>query len=1214
MKGKLLSILLSSLLIFVSIGMVVSFPSKVSATGNTYYVSNNSQGGTEGSDSNNGTSLLTPWLTIAHASSVVVAGDTVYVETGTYNESYLYANTAGTAGNPITFSTYNSEVVTITAAVSYPSFVVSADYITLNGFTFNGNVSDTGIYVNHAHDILQNLIIHGTYNSGIAVAGATYLTIDGCTVYDNGSNSHENITIEGATNLEIKNCDISSPVISSAGIDVKTGSTYVSIHNNVIHNVTGGDSGIYMDNQAVNQNNISIYDNIIHDVGVAIGDADEIGGSSLGLSIYNNLIYNNTYGFHSPVYTLTQTTSIINNTFYNNSITIDFDNPAADQTGCIIRNNIIDQNSGNAMLEWAYNPQAGITVDHNLFYDPTATYNTQYGTSYQKGNPNLSNPTTSFALTTSSTLAINNGSSTNAPATDYIGTARPQDGGYDIGAYEFIAPVVTISAASSVTLSSAVLNGNITVSGGNNPTVTIYYGTSDGGNVAGNWANNTPPTSPVQPQGIAAFYYNLSGLTANTTYYYNAYAVNGAGGVWAGASQSFTTALAATATLTISAASVVSSTSATLSGNVTSIGGASPTVTLYWGTADGDNHITGWQGISAPSSPNQPQGIAAFSLNITGLTPATTYYFNASATNTAGISWAGASLSFTTPLATSWNYYFPIIITDTSGVARTNVSVLTDIQGTSLIGSNYINANGTDTRMKLHSAGNITDTDEPYMMGTTQIPIVIPSLPASGSVEYDLYTGCSPVQTSFPIIVGNGGYITTADNAALEPGENFSIVTSGYVNTTAGSNENIIFKSGALQLYVDPTTSGTIDAYTYGTATTSSQTSVASADILYGGSNIRAGERFTSFTANQIITSIQFSLYKVGSPTGTASIVVRKSSDNTILGTLGTIDVSTLTGGAVWYTFNTNAVPNYSNTDIRICVEYSGGDSGDKIVVGYDSADVVANAVKTDYLSSWTDTSGADIGWQSLTTYPMVLVSGISSGVHTITLSETTASSGTLSLQVDSGAPSTVTSAGSVPDTANAWYIDQNNVMPYITSYVETVGATEVIKYQPTVIISGTTLPNIDSTGLYPGVINWGLDSVANDVTITYGALTAYNSTSYSGTVAATQGYQLPVIPEPANWYGNNSNLANLPLYGVFLGIYQSTGIPVQTLYFIIMMLTAFMLFFFTVMKTHSIMISGVFLVVLLAMASGTGVIPGWIVYVLAIGSIGVLFLARQIG
>ena len=234
--------------------------------------------------------------------------------------------------------------------------------------------------------------------------------------------------------------------------------------------------------------------------------------------------------------------------------------------------------------------------------------------------------------------------------------------------------------------------------------------------------------------------------------------------------------------------------------------------------------------------------------------------------------------------------------------------------------------------------------------------------------------------------------------------------------------------------------------------------------------------------------------------------------------------------------------------------------------------------------------------------------------MHTITLSETTASSGTLSLQVDSGAPSTVTSAGSVPDTANAWYIDQNNVMPYITSYVETVGATEVIKYQPTVIISGTTLPNIDSTGLYPGVINWGLDSVANDVTITYGALTAYNSTSYSGTVAATQGYQLPVIPEPANWYGNNSNLANLPLYGVFLGIYQSTGIPVQTLYFIIMMLTAFMLFFFTVMKTHSIMISGVFLVVLLAMASGTGVIPGWIVYVLAIGSIGVLFLARQIG
>jgi hypothetical protein len=151
------------------------------------------------------------------------------------------------------------------------------------------------------------------------------------------------------------------------------------------------------------------------------------------------------------------------------------------------------------------------------------------------------------------------GSATSAPATDYIGTARPQGAGYDIGAYEFVAPVVTISAASLVTSSSARLNGNVTVAGGNNPTVTIYWGTSDGGNVAGSWANNTPPTSPIQPQGVSAFYYNLTGLTAGTTYYYNAYAVNGAGGVWAGTSQSFTTTIAPVTTTTTSSTPVSTS-------------------------------------------------------------------------------------------------------------------------------------------------------------------------------------------------------------------------------------------------------------------------------------------------------------------------------------------------------------------------------------------------------------------------------------------------------------------------------------------------------------------------------------------------------------------------------------------------------------------------------------------------------------------------------
>lgn len=101
-------------------------------------------------------------------------------------------------------------------------------------------------------------------------------------------------------------------------------------------------------------------------------------------------------------------------------------------------------------------------------------------------------------------------------------------------------PGITTSAASSITSTTARLNGNVTATNGENPTVTVYWGDNDGGTTAGNWDNNSAPTSPGQPQGIAAFYKDVTGLTTNTTYYFTAKAVNSAGTTWA-TTQYFTT-------------------------------------------------------------------------------------------------------------------------------------------------------------------------------------------------------------------------------------------------------------------------------------------------------------------------------------------------------------------------------------------------------------------------------------------------------------------------------------------------------------------------------------------------------------------------------------------------------------------------------------------------------------------------------------------------
>ncbi|MGG5741905.1 carbohydrate binding domain-containing protein [Bacillus cereus group sp. IBL03679] len=87
--------------------LFVAPPGKiVKATGTTYYVA------TTGSDSNNGTSLSTPFQTIQHAASVASAGDTVYIRGGTYRETAIPAN-SGTSGNPITYQSYNGETVIV---------------------------------------------------------------------------------------------------------------------------------------------------------------------------------------------------------------------------------------------------------------------------------------------------------------------------------------------------------------------------------------------------------------------------------------------------------------------------------------------------------------------------------------------------------------------------------------------------------------------------------------------------------------------------------------------------------------------------------------------------------------------------------------------------------------------------------------------------------------------------------------------------------------------------------------------------------------------------------------------------------------------------------------------------------------------------------------------------------------------------------------------
>lgn len=94
-------------------------------------------------------------------------------------------------------------------------------------------------------------------------------------------------------------------------------------------------------------------------------------------------------------------------------------------------------------------------------------------------------------------------------------------------------PVLTTSAVNDITQTTANCGGNITTDGGSTVTARGVC-----------WSTNQNPTiadtKTTDGTGTGSFPSNLTGLTANTTYYVRAYATNGAGTAY-GEQQSFTT-------------------------------------------------------------------------------------------------------------------------------------------------------------------------------------------------------------------------------------------------------------------------------------------------------------------------------------------------------------------------------------------------------------------------------------------------------------------------------------------------------------------------------------------------------------------------------------------------------------------------------------------------------------------------------------------------
>ncbi len=235
-------------------------------------------------------------------------------------------------------------------------------------------------------------------------------------------------------------------------------------------------------------------------------------------------------------------------------------------------------------------------------------------------------------------------------------------------------PTVANLPASSITNETARLNGNVTYTGGENPTTHIYWGLSDEGDNATAWDND----ENLGAKPLGTFYSDITSLSYLMTYFYRSFVSNSGGNSWASDTVNFTT-LASPPIVENIPASDIAYNSATLNGNLTYTDGENSTVFVYWGTSDGEDNATAWGNEESLGS----LGEGVFSQNVSGLSSSTIYFYRCFANNTVGEDWADTTENFTTELAPPTDFVAVVLATDNSSAAWVEVG-LTWTPGASL--------------------------------------------------------------------------------------------------------------------------------------------------------------------------------------------------------------------------------------------------------------------------------------------------------------------------------------------------------------------------------------------------------------------------------------------------------------------------------------------------------------------------------------------------
>ena len=413
----------------------------------TYYVSSN------GIDSNSGTTVDAPFKTIQFAVNIAVAGDSIFITPGNYNERVQTKN-SGTNDNYISIGGSKSAIIN-------NGFDIKHAYIKINNLTIRGNglsnnqyvlYFDGASYCNISNNIIEYTMPTETASNvgGIQLAADTsHITINNniirgmraTTIVTNGSSSShvfDNNIITGR-----QDADGDMDVFRVYGHDH-------TISKNDVSNFSGGirehldfvQTFATIEDPNRDSYNILIDSNFVHNLAGQIGDIQCILSPNIHDWTFRNNVFANitgTFAVGIP------RVFFYNNTFYKVSITHPFSFRIIEGThngieGVVKNNLFVNCADGRTDAGW-YGKQADTVVDYNYvacgdsFMPPDEYFDEIHG--IEGGDPKFVDISNNAFQLKSDSPAKDSGATLTDFSVDKDGTTRPQGSAWDIGAYEY---------------------------------------------------------------------------------------------------------------------------------------------------------------------------------------------------------------------------------------------------------------------------------------------------------------------------------------------------------------------------------------------------------------------------------------------------------------------------------------------------------------------------------------------------------------------------------------------------------------------------------------------------------------------------------------------------------------------------------------------------------------------------------------------------------